>query len=267
MKRHITDSLTRLRAESPLVHHITNWVTISACADLAKSFGASPVMAHAVEEVAEMAGSAGALVLNIGTLTKAIVDSMLLAARSANAKGIPVILDVCGAGATPFRDQTCERLLSEARIDVIKGNASEIARVAGLEVLTKGVDSTEIKENLSKLALTLARQRKAVVVVTGSTDIVASPDGRIFLVDNGCPLMAKVVGTGCMAATAMGCFAALGGNLTNAVIAGLVCYETAAEIAAENCAGPGSFLSALMDSASNLDVKTVCARMRVRTVS
>ena len=114
-----------------MVHHLTNWVTIYDCAQVVKTLGASPVMAHAVEEVAEMTQIASALVLNIGTLTVDFVEAMKVAARSANKKGIPVILDVCGAGATGLRDRKCLELLNDARIDVVKGNASEVARVAG----------------------------------------------------------------------------------------------------------------------------------------
>ena len=120
------DLLARVRQQKPVVHHLTNWVTIYDCAQVVKTLGASPVMAHAPQEVAEMALIASALVLNIGTLTVDLVEAMKLAARSANQKGIPVILDVCGAGATALRDQKCQELLSEVRINVIKGNASEV---------------------------------------------------------------------------------------------------------------------------------------------
>ena len=124
------DLLERVRQQKPVVHHLTNWVTIYDCAQVVKTLGASPVMAHAPEEVAEMAQIASALVLNIGTLTVDFVEAMKLAAQSANRKGIPVVLDVCGAGATALRDRKCLELLNEVRIDVIKGNASEVARVA-----------------------------------------------------------------------------------------------------------------------------------------
>src|SRR5512136_383683 len=137
----------KVRQEKPVVHHLTNWVTIYDCANIVKVFGASPVMAHAKEEVADMAGIASALVLNIGTLTLDFVEAMLLAAESANRKGIPVVLDVCGAGATKLRDDACFRILDEVRIDIIKGNASEIARIAGEDVHSRGVDATEVEKN------------------------------------------------------------------------------------------------------------------------
>jgi len=123
--------LERVRAEKPLVHHLTNWVTIYDCANIVKALGASPVMAHAKEESGDMAAIASSLVLNIGTLTPEFVESMKIAAKSANKKGIPVVLDVCGAGATKLRDEKSFELLDEAGINIIKGNASEIARIAG----------------------------------------------------------------------------------------------------------------------------------------
>lgn len=129
--------LEKIKAQRPLVHHLTNWVTIYDCANVVKVLGGSPVMAHASEEVAEMTGMASALVLNIGTLTVDFVESMKIAAKSANKKGIPVILDVCGAGATQLRDRKCFELLDSAHIAIIKGNPSEIARVSGKAVKTR----------------------------------------------------------------------------------------------------------------------------------
>src|ERR1022692_260840 len=133
--------LERVRQQKPVVHHLTNWVTIYDCAQVVKTLGASPVMAHAREEAAEMAQIASALVLNIGTLTVDFVEAMKLAAQSANQKGIPVVLDVCGAGATDLRDRKCLELLDEVRIDVIKGNASEVARIGRSEEHTSELQS------------------------------------------------------------------------------------------------------------------------------
>jgi hydroxyethylthiazole kinase len=266
--------LGELRDSAPLIHHITNWVTIAACADLAKSLGASPVMAHARAEVADMAAMAGALVLNIGTLDPAIIGAMIKAARSANAHGVPVILDACGAGATPYRDASCVRLLSKARVDIIKGNASEICRLAGIDVRTKGVDSGETGLALDGVARKLAARRGAVVAITGKSDFVAQPGGPLYRVDNGHELMARVVDTGCMAATAIGCFAALtrserlpGLGLAEAVALGLACYEVAAEKAAALCSGPGSFIPALMDSCFRLDPEEADAGAKIEALA
>ncbi len=244
--------LQKVRVEKPLVHHLTNWVTIYDCANIVKVFGAAPVMAHAIEEVEDMAGMAFALVLNIGTLTPDFIESMKRAARSANKKGIPVTLDVCGAGATRLRDEKSFELLKEVKIDIIKGNTSEVARIAGEKVQTKGVDSSNVEKNLIKLARNLAAKRNAAVVITGKEDIVASKD-RHFIVKNGCDMMAHVVGTGCMAASAIGTFSAVEKDLVKAATAGLCCYEIAAELAYKDSNGPGTFKEKLFDNIYNLN--------------
>jgi hydroxyethylthiazole kinase len=255
--------LQEVRAKKPLVHHLTNWVTIYDCAQVVKSFGASPVMAHAPEEVADMAGLASALVLNIGTLTTQFVESMKSAALSANRKGIPVVLDVCGAGATAFRDRKSFELIEETGIAVIKGNASEIARVAGMDVRTRGVDTADVGGDLRDIASSVAKRRNCTVVITGKEDIVAGPSA-LYIVANGHELMAQVVGTGCMAASVIGAFAgAAPDRVTEAAAAGLACYEIAAELAAAECGGPGSFKSLLFDRVHRLTAGEVTSRQRV----
>ncbi len=255
--------LTQIRERSPLVHHLTNWVTIYDCAQVVKSLGASPVMAHALEEVEEMAGIASSLVLNIGTLTVELVEAMKKAAYAANKKGIPVVLDLCGAGATSLRDKKCQELINEVRIDIIKGNASEIARVAGEKIKTKGVDSSFVQADLKDLAVKLAIKNKCTVVVTGEVDIVT--DGkRYFRVNNGHKIMSSLVGTGCMATSVIGTFAAVEKDLVKASVAGLVCFEVAAQLAAQKSKGPGSFKEKLFDCLYKLDAKIVSRMQRVR---
>lgn len=262
MSINASNVLEKVRAQKPVVHHLTNWVTIYDCANIVKVFGASPVMAHAKEEVADMAGIASALVLNIGTLTTDFVESMLLAARSANSKGIPVVLDVCGAGATKLRDDACFRILDEARVDIIKGNASEIARIAGEDVHTRGVDSSGVEKSLHEIASMLANKRKCTVVITGAEDVIAD-ENRVVLVRNGHPMMASIVGTGCMAASVIGTFAAVEKDLVNASVAGLVCYEIAAELASMKAEGPGSFKERLYDAVYRLDAETINRMQKV----
>ena len=254
--------LEKVRAQKPLVHHLTNWVTIYDCANIVKVFGASPVMAHAPEEVAEMSGMASALVLNIGTLTTDLVESMKTAAKSANRKGIPVILDVCGAGATKFRDDKSFELLNEARIDVIKGNASEVARIAGEDVRTKGVDGGAVGKDLKEIAVELARGRDCTVVITGKSDIIT--DGNTtYIVMNGHNMMGNIVGTGCMAASVIGAFCAVESDLARAAASGLCCFEIAAELAAEDCPGPGAFKERLFDCAYSLSREQVEGMQRI----
>jgi hydroxyethylthiazole kinase len=257
------DVLERVRAASPVVHHLTNWVTIYECANVIKVLGASPVMAHAQEEVSQMTGLANALVLNIGTLTAEMVEAMKVAAQAANAKGIPVVLDVCGAGATDLRDRKSFELLEAARIDIIKGNASEIARISGKNVTTRGVDATDISYNVVALARRLAAQRLATVVITGAEDVVAG-EGSAYIIQNGDPLMARVVGTGCMATSVIGAFAAVEPDLAYAATSALICFEVAAECAVKGCLGPGSFKECLYDDLFHLDKETIDRLQKVK---
>ncbi len=264
MKSTAYELLETVRQQKPVVHHLTNWVTIYDCAQVVKTLGASPVMAHAREEAAEMAQIASALVLNIGTLTVDFVEAMKVAARSANNKGIPVVLDACGTGATALRDRKCLELLNEVRVDVIKGNASEVARVSGESVKTRGVDATEVSGDLVSLAEKLAEHRKATVVITGKVDIAT--DGRqTYLVKNGHPLMTRVVGTGCMATSMIGAFAAVEADLCLAAAGALACYGVAAELAAEQASGPASFKERLFDCLYQLDRATVDRMQRIES--
>lgn len=254
--------LDRVRAKAPVVHHITNWVTIYDCAQVVKVLGASPVMAHAPEEVEEMVGIASALVLNLGTLTVDLVEAMKRAARRANERRIPVVLDACGVGATSLRNQKCAELLDGCRIDVVKGNASEVARAAGDAVTTRGVDAAEIGRHPAEVARALALARRCTVVITGREDVV-SDGATTLLVKNGHPLMARVVGTGCMAASVIGAFVAVERDLARAAAAGLACYEVAAEQAAREARGPATFKEGLFDALARLEPSAAGALSRI----
>lgn len=257
--------LKKVRQQKPIVHHLTNWVTIYDCAQIVKTMGASPIMAHAPAEMAEMTHIASAVVLNIGTLTSEFVESMKIAARTANNKGIPVVLDVCGAGATRLRDEKCFELLGETHISIIKGNASEIARIAGESIQSRGVDSAEVKANKIDLVRKLAKTYNAVAVMTGPEDILSNGE-KTYIVSNGHPIMTSVVGTGCMAASVIGTFAAIEKDYALAAACGLVCYEIAAEQAATDCHGPASFKERLFDSLYSLNDETVTVNQKVRVL-
>jgi len=252
----IENILEKIRREKPLVHHITNWVTIYDCANITRAFGALPVMAHAKEESKDMAKIASSLVLNIGTLTPSLIDSMIVAGRGANEKGIPILLDAVGVGATKFRDDKALELLDKIKIDIIKGNASEIARLAGEPVKTKGVEATEIKTNLIDIAKKLANRRKATVVITGKEDIVTNGK-RVYLVRNGHKMMGNIVGTGCMASSVIGSFAGVEKDYTLASVAALSCFGMAGELAAIKSNGPGSYKERFYDEVFNLSPKTI----------
>jgi len=246
----IFEALEKVRSEQPLVHHITNWVTISDCANIVKCFGGSPVMAHAPEEAADMASIAKAVVINIGTLNNSTVEAMKIAMEAANKKGIPIVLDVVGAGATAYRNQKVKELL-KYKIAVIKGNASEIASAAGINVSTKGVDSGSVSGNMIDIAKKFALERECVIAVTGKEDIVTN-GGDVFIIKNGTHMMAEIVGTGCMAGSVIGTFCAVEKNYLVAAIAGLVCFEIAAENADKTSEGPGTFKMKLFDKISTL---------------
>jgi hydroxyethylthiazole kinase len=244
--------LEKVREKKPLVHHITNWVTIYDCANVVRAIGALPVMAHAIEESSEMQGIANALVLNIGTLTPQLVESMIAAAKKANELQHPVVLDAVGAGATKLRTEKAKEILEKVRVDILKGNKSEIAKLAGADVLTRGVEASTVEGNIIELAKRLALERKNIVVVTGAQDIVASAAGKNFLVKNGHPLMGKFVGTGCMAASLIGCFAAVEADYAKASAAALSCFGIAGELAAKKAKAPAAFKQQLFDELYNL---------------
>ena len=221
--------LDSVREKKPLVHHITNWVTIQDCARITRAFGALPVMAHAPEEAAAMTGLASSLVLNIGTLTKGIVESMIIAGAEANRRGIPVVFDAVGVGATPFRDEKAAEILDKVDVAIVKGNRSEIARLAGEQVVTRGVEAVDTNRDDSENARLLAGLTNGVVVITGEIDIVT--DGlRLAYIRNGHPLMGSLVGTGCMAASVLGAYAGAHDDYFEASVAGLVSYEVAGAV-------------------------------------
>jgi len=260
---YISRLLQTVREKKPLVHHITNMVTASECANITLLAGGLPIMANAPEEVEEMVGHAGALVLNIGTLAPAQVEAMLAAGRRANELGLPVILDPVGAGATALRTRSAARLLEELQIGVIKGNAAEIAVLAGGRAEIRGVESLGVDGDVAALAVSLARERRAVVAVTGAVDLVT--DGRRLVeIANGHPMMGKVVGTGCMSASLIGCFAAVEPDLLLAAAAALACFGVAAELAAEAGALlPTAFKERLFDELYRLDTGTVDERKKI----
>jgi hydroxyethylthiazole kinase len=234
--------LQRVREENPLVHNITNVVVTNFTANGLISLGASPVMAYAKEEVADMVRISRALVLNIGTLNREVVDSMIIAGKTANELGIPVIFDPVGAGATPFRTEMAQKVMEEVKISVLRGNAAEVANVIGEKWEIKGVDAGEQQGNSMELAITAARKLHTIVVITGKDDVLT--DGETtYLVSNGHQLLTKVTGTGCLLTSVIGAFAGVDRNLLRAALSALTFYGIAAEKAVDKVGdlGPGSF--------------------------
>ncbi len=244
--------LKKIKEQKPLIHHITNWVTIYDCANIVRAIGALPVMAHAKEEAGDMAKIASALVLNIGTLTNELVEAMKIAGKAANEKGIPIVLDAVGVGATKLRNDKAAELLKELKIDIIKGNASEIAKLAGEDVQTKGVEATKVETNLIDVGKKLANDQKATVVITGVEDIVTNGDD-VYLCKNGHDMMGSIVGTGCMAASVIGAFAAVEKDYAKAAASALVVFGIAGELASRRASGPGTYKESFYDEIFNLD--------------
>lgn len=254
--------LVRVRERRPLVHHITNMVTVNDVANVTLALGASPVMAHAPEEVEEMVLAAGALVLNVGTLTQAAVDVMVQAGRRANLEGIPVILDPVGAGATAFRTAQALRVLAEVRVACVRGNAGEIAALSGATGRVRGVDTAGGIAGVDRLTVEVAGRTGAVIAATGPSDFLSDGKRGVRL-ENGDPLLARITGSGCMATAAIGAFAAVERDTLAAAAGALLCFEVAAENAAAVAGGPGTFRAALLDALASLDGATVRRRARM----
>jgi hydroxyethylthiazole kinase len=256
-------SLRLIRERRPLVHQITNYVVMNETANATLALGALPVMAHAREEVEQMAAAAAALVLNIGTLSEPWVESMILAGKAANAAGVPVVLDPVGAGATRFRTETAERIIHELSVSVVRGNAGEIATLAGQEAEMRGVDSIGVSVPVWEIAKSAARLFGCVVSVTGPIDHVSDGESNLS-VANGHELLGVVTGTGCMSTAITGCFLAVKPEapLESAAEA-LAAFGVAAEDAALGANGPGTFHAALYDALYNLDPDTLDGRARI----
>jgi hydroxyethylthiazole kinase len=244
--------LSQIKQKKPLIHHITNYVVANETANLTLCLGALPVMAQSIDEVEEMVSIASALVLNIGTLDKPLIDSMIKAGRKANELNIPIVLDPVGAGATTLRTNSSKKLLAEFQIDIIRGNAAEVATLAGIKAEVRGVESMSGNESAKEAALSLNKSTSAVIAVTGKEDIVVA-DGKTALIANGHPMLGAVTGTGCMSTTAVATFCSISENNFDGCIAGLVAFGIAGEKAARgNINKPGSFHAALYDAVSSL---------------
>lgn len=259
----LKEKLENVRNKIPLIHNITNYVTVNDCANILLACGGSPVMSDDIDDVIDIVSICGGLNINIGTLNKNTIPSMFAAGKKANERSLPVILDPVGVGASVLRTETANRLLKEIRFSVIKGNISEIKTLAFGSGMTKGVDAdvtdTVTTENLSgivSLAKKFAKETGAVIVITGATDIIANSE-KAIVVRNGHPMMSKITGTGCMLSALIAAFVAANRDsiyeaTVTAVCAMGLCGEKAfARMKKED--GNSSFRNYLIDSVYNLD--------------
>ena len=256
-------TLRQLRERKPLVHQITNYVVMNETANATLALGALPVMAHAREEVEEMVSLAGALVLNIGTLSPHWVEAMIAAGKAANASAIPVVLDPVGAGATRYRTDTAKRILSEVDVTVLRGNHGEVATLVGATAEVRGVESIGAADDAADLARTAARSFGLVASVTGVVDQTSDGE-RVLAVANGHELLASVTGTGCMSSAITGCFLAVKRDAPlEAAAEALAAFGVAGEEAARDAKGPGTFHVNLYDALAALDPATLDGRARI----
>lgn len=256
------EMLEAIRAKHPLVHNITNYVVMHFTANVLLSMGASPVMAHAGNEVEEMVSIADALVINIGTLSDSWIESMFLAGRTARRRGIPVVLDPVGAGATRLRTETARQLIREVQPRVIRANASELLAVTGVEARTKGVDSSAGLAEARLVAGKFALDASTIVAITGAEDFIT--DGkRCAAVANGHPLMGRITGTGCAATAITAAFCAVETDAFLAAVGALTFFAIAGERAAATQPRPGSFQNLLLDSLDEVDRRCILEKARV----
>jgi hydroxyethylthiazole kinase len=258
-----------VRKGSPLVHHITNYVTTNDCANITLGIGASPVMADEAEEMSDITGIANALVLNIGTINRYTASSMIVAGKVANEKGIPVVLDPVGVGASELRRNTTNQILNEVKVSVLRGNISEIRFIAGLTAVAKGVDASDedisSNESREEVASQLASRLDCIVVISGKVDVIS--DGlRTVQVRNGHAMIGEITGTGCMCSSLIGSFSGVNpDDIFNASVAAMVvmgiagekAYKTAGEL------GRGSFRVALHDEISRTNKETIEGLVRI----
>lgn len=257
--------LQEIRRRQPLVHHITNLVVMNSTANVTLAIGASPIMAHAHEEMDAMSAFTSVLNLNIGTLTPYWVDSMIMAGKIAGQRGIPIVLDPVGSGATPLRTEAAKRILAEIPVTVIRGNASEVMSLFSKaeKIKIRGVDSLETVDAVRYGTHTMAAELKKVIAITGEIDFVTNGDSSVEI-HNGHPMFSRVTGTGCAATTAISCFCAVEPDPFVATAAALGYYGLAGEEAAKASNGPGSFQVSLYDALYSLSEKTMMEKLRIR---
>ncbi len=259
-------ALETLRKTVPLVHNITNYVTVNDCANALLAIGASPIMADDIAEAADITSISSALVINIGTLNQRTVASMVAAGKKANEMRIPVVFDPVGAGASKLRNDATREILNQVKITVLRGNISEISFVAGLDVSTKGVDASVADGNHDAVAVAkaVAQNLGCIAAITGAVDVI-SDGNRVVEIRNGHPMLSKVTGTGCMTSALVGAyvgalkdgFIAAVGGVASMGIAGEIAFEKAGNI------GTGSFHAAIIDALSQLDAAQMQERAKL----
>ncbi|RCW97922.1 hydroxyethylthiazole kinase [Marinomonas foliarum] len=259
----ITQALTAVREQKPLVVSITNYVVMNNTANALLAIGASPIMAHSKQEMAEMMAFAGALVINIGTLDSAWIPRMTFAVEQANANGKVVVLDPVGCGASILRTDTSREIARLADQLIIRGNASEIIALANEQAKSKGVDALDSSDTALSAAHFLVKEYGARVVISGGTDYIVTSEQTVKL-NNGHAMMPCVTGMGCTLSALTAAFAAVGEEtgVAAAAVLGVV-----GEIAAEQSRGPGSLQLTILDELYLLDEATLAKRLKLQVIN
>jgi len=252
----IWQSVQAIREKAPVVHSITNYVVMNSTANALLAIGASPVMAHAEQEMEEMVGIASALVINIGTLSAGWVRSMFLAVEAARKKGIPIVFDPVGVGATSYRTGVARELIEAVPPEIIRGNASEIMALLDAGSRTKGVDSSAASEDAVAIGRKLHAQSGSVVCISGATDYTIGPAG-VIMNRTGHPMMAKVTGLGCTASALCGAFAAVSADPFLAAAEAMAVMGIVGEIAVARSQGPGTLQVNFIDALYNLALEQI----------
>lgn len=265
MIKEFGEYLEVIEKNKPLVHQITNFVTANDCANTVLAMGGHTVMADCIEEVEEITRTANSLVLNFGVPSVAKIQSLLLAGKIANEKGIPIVFDPVGCGATDFRRNAAQEILREVKISVIRGNLSEIKSLYDTRNEMRGID-TDGDEDRFLAASRLAKKINSIVVITGAKDVVT--DGRQnYIVENGCVEMTRITGTGCMCSALAGLF--LGADKDNPLLAtvySVACMGIAGERSwrkYRQC-GVGHFHMGLLDELGKITKETFEKEARIR---
>jgi hydroxyethylthiazole kinase len=257
----IYKSVEDIRAKSPLIHNITNYVVMNSTANALLAIGASPVMIHAEEEVEDMAAMASALVINIGTISAPWVRGMFKAFAKARSKGVPVVIDPVGAGATPYRTRTIRDLINADQPTIIRGNASEIMALTDDRLKTKGVDSTAASDEALHAAHSISEKHKCAVCISGAVDYIVFGD-RMMKIANGHPMMTKVTGLGCTATAICGALAAVEKDALMAATKAMAVMGIAGEMAAAKSPGPGSLQMHFLDILYTLSEKDISRHLK-----
>lgn len=266
--------LKEIKIRNPLVHCITNYVTVNDCANAILAVSGSPIMADDIDEVEDITTICNSLVINIGTLNERTNCSMIAAGKMANYLNHPVVFDPVGAGASKLRTETAKKLLQEIKFSIIRGNISEIKALATNISTTQGVDANindiVTKNNLNEaiaFAKYFSKETNAIIAITGAIDIIASKD-KAYVVYNGCSMMSKITGTGCMLSAILGAFATVGqSNLleTTAYTVAMMgyCGETASQKVMARDEGTSSFRTYLIDALSTMTYTNLKAGVKI----